>query len=920
MSRPAWVCHCRWMLVVGATVGLLAGAALGAGDTLALDPGGVSMDFTGCGVTAVTGPDLLRNGGMEQLDAAGKLADWQPDSYVWLAVADATLQTKIEQRIKPLLQWSVADTGAFAGQRAARLAIPPPAFDATEPPGHEFCAMLHQRVVLPPLTQPTRFVLTYRQRGWSGQGMPNCRAYVRITFFDSEDPAQAKQTRVYDQTLFAPGAQWRPGQLQTTAPQSTRVLDVRIALTGVGEVLFDDVALHQAQEQDAGLSARLMPGALLDNRYVLSRGDLLTMIFGFRNGDGRPLAQPQLVLRLPAQVEVLETAPALPQQTQPAADGLVERRFDLTPIKGNIRGSDFPYPWHQWGGLCLFVRTSAAAGTTLPDGSYWLEDGATRSETRRFALQVTPGLPAVAPPKLFRSGIHPFLIWSASRPETVAGFGQTCRQVGLNCVHCPPSALGDELGRRGFERFTQPLANGYTMGGDKPDAVAYRDMEGKPVPGAICPTEVYRRGAYFQSAIVGDMLRKLLVTERRADQLMCNWEPYMYVGKGCFCDRCKAEFQQFSKLPAADVDATWPRTVASQHAEVLRAFRRWQHAQFVATVEETVQALGKEAGREMHFIPELHYVNLTADWAKLGDSAEFAAVDYLDKLAAVNAWGPYNWYVFGRGPYEYVRGLHLNCHATALQVRDFLRERLPADRQPALYAFPYGTYEGATEPEAIAFELLTYFLDGYRGALVYLFPGGYDARHWLALGDANTQIARFESFVMQGQRPEGSGRGFPAPIGRSGLESPSHCSVQPVTPLPPPDPRFLQSGCMGGDGAERWQNASLLQSWEFTRDGERLLAVGNFWERGECFFKLKVTAPAGQYLLREPLTGRVYGAPLTAAQLSQGVLLHVGALRVAWFTLEPYRTGTKVTSLVRPDQMQTAMKERLPAIRKAADL
>ena len=313
-----------------------------------------------------------------------------------------------------------------------------------------------------------------------------------------------------------------------------------------------------------------------------------------------------------------------------------------------------------------------------------------------------------------------------------------------------------------------------------------------------------------------------------------------------------------------------------------------------------MQALGQEAGREMHFIPELHYVNLTADWAKLGDSAEFAAVDYLDQLAAVNAWGPYNWYVFGRGPYEYVRGLHLNCHATALQVREFLRERLPADRQPALYAFPYGTYEGATEPEAIAFELLTYFLDGYRGALVYLFPGGYDARHWRALGDANTQIARFESFVMQG-RPQ------------------NRHTVQPVTPLPPPDPRFLQSGCMGAAAAARWQDASLLQSWEFEREGQRLFAVGNFWERGECFFKLKVTAPAGQYLLREPLTGRVYGAPLTAAQLSQGVLLHVGALRVAWFTLEPYRAGTKLTSLVRPDRMQAAMQERLPAIRKASE-
>ncbi|MBU0611366.1 MAG: hypothetical protein KKI08_26035, partial [Armatimonadetes bacterium] len=424
------------------------------------------------------------------------------------------------------------------------------------------------------------------------------------------------------------------------------------------------------------------------------------------------------------------------------------------------------------------------------------------------------------------------------------------------------------------------------------------------VPGAICPTEVYRRGAYFQSAIVNDLLRQMLVTNRRTDQLMCNWEPYMYVGKGCFCDRCQAEFAQFSKLPAADVAATWPKTVAEKHGDLLRRFRRWQHAQFMTTVEETVQALGQEAGREMQFIPELHYVNLTSGWEKLGDSAEFAAVDYLDKLPALNAWGPYNWFVFGRGPYEYVRGLHLNCHATALQVQEFLRSRLPADKQPALYAFPYGTYEGATEPEAIGFELLTYFLDGYRGALVYLYPGGYDARHWRALGEANAQIARFESFVMQGRRQ-------------------SRHQVAPATPLPPPDPRFLQSGCMSATDLERWQHAPLLQSWEFERDGRRLFAVGNFWERGDCFFKLTVTASPGKYVLREPLTGRTYGpagggAALSAGHLSQGVLLHVGALRYAFFVLEAYRADGKYGTAIRPQEMQAALQERLPAIRQAA--
>lgn len=870
-----------------------AGWAGGVG-AVVLDPGGVSVSFTGCGSAAVTGPDLLRNGGMEHLDAAGKPADWQPDSYVWLAVTDPARQAQVERRVKPLLQWDVGP------DHAAQLTIPQPAYDPADPPGHEICAMFHQRVVLPPLTSATRYLLSYHHRGWCGQDMPNCRAYTRITFYDSDDPAQAKPTRVYDQVLFQPGAEWRPGQLITTAPADTRVLDVRIALTGVGEVQYDDVALHAAQEQDNGLSARLMPEAMLDNRYCLSSGDLLTMIFGFRNGDDRTLEQPQLVLRMPAWVEVLETAPAVHVQRQ-TAEGMAEYRYDLTPLKGRIHGTDFPYPWNQWEGLNLFVRTAREAGPELHEATYWMEDGAFRSEPQRFSLQITPALPPTVAPKLFRTGAHPFLIWSATQPETIAGFGRTFAQVGFNAVHCPPSAIGDDLGKRGLERFTQPFANGYTIYGPKPDEAAYRDIEGKAVPDAICPTEVYRRGAHFQSAVAHDLLRRMLVTERRADQLMCNWEPYMHVGRGCYCDRCKEEFRAFSQL--ADVDATWPRTVAEKHGDLLRQFRRWQHAQFMATIEETVAGLGKEAGREMHFIPELHYVNLTAGWEKLGDSREFAAVDYLDRLPVLNAWGPYNWWVFGRGPYEYVRGLHLNCHVTAQQVHEFLRSRLPADKQPRLYAFPYGTFEGATEPEAIGFELLTYFLNGYAGALVYLYPGGSDARWWRAIGEANAQIAQFEEYVMEGKR------------------SRTH-QVQALTPLPLPDPRFLESGCMMPTDTERWRETPLLQSWEFERGGRRLIAVANFWERGECFFRLTADVPAGKYVLREPLSGRCFGtsegAALTADDLKRGVLLHVGALRCAWFLLEPARPGAVSDELARPQEMQAAMQQRLPAIREAA--
>jgi len=383
---------------------------------------------------------------------------------------------------------------------------------------------------------------------------------------------------------------------------------------------------------------------------------------------------------------------------------------------------------------------------------------------------------------------------------------------------------------------------------------------------------------------------------------MCNWEPHMYVGKGCYCDRCRREFVAWSKLPAAEVDVVWPGSVAEKYPDRLQEFRSWQHGQLMRTLQETAEELGEEAGREINFIPELYHGLLTSQGEALVESPELRVSAYLDSLRAVNAWAPYNWYVFGRRPYEYVRGLHLNIYSTSTEVREHLRATLPA-RPPRLFAFPYSTYEGVTEPEATAFEMLTYFVNGYHGAIVYLFPGGYDARHWRAVAEANRQMAMAEPFVMQGR-------------------SMHDHTIAAVSPMPPPDPRFL-NGAGSCANRERWERTPMLRSREFAREGRRMIAVGNFWERGECFFKLTVRVPEGQYVVREPLAGRACGAgggdaPLTQADLAEGVLLHVGALRYAWFVLEPYDARADYGTVVTPRQLRDVMEDRVSGINEAA--
>jgi hypothetical protein len=866
-----------------------------------LDPGGFSVSFGAAGEVAVAGDEMLRNPGMESLDAAGRPQQWLVDHYVWLPTQDNEAQRRMLKRLAPLFEWGSSPQRPHSGKQAMRLRAPLSAYLPSDPP-HEFCAMFHQAVPLRAIEAPTRYLLTWHYRGDSPQDIPNSRAYVRVSFYDDADLGKAQSTRGYAQEVLAASPDWRRGQLEFTAPGNTRCLDVRLALTGPGEACYDDVSLKRVAIQEHGVSARIMPAAYVDNLFCLSSGDVGTMCFGFRNETGQELVEPRLVLRLPEGIEVLETAPTVKLSQRPIA-GQTEFCFDISPIKSRIHDGTFGYPYNQWEGLQVLVRTRRAPGSTRLEGRYWMEDGSYRGALLEFGLQVLPPLPKVTGPKRFHSGAHLYLVNQICRPEAVKAFAKLFEQVGFNCVHSPGAALGIKFGRDGLVRFAQPLGNGYAMGDATPNAkpadAVFRKVDGTPLWEAICPTEVYQRGPYFPRQIVNGMLRDILVKDRSAEQLMCNWEPFMYVGQGCFCSRCKAEFAAYSKLSREELEPIWPADVIKRHPDLWTRFRSWQHGKLMATLEEETQRLGREIGRDTHFIPEIYYGLLLQSWAKEAHNRDYAAVDYLDRLPVLNAWAPYNWFIFGRGPYDYVRGRHLNIHITASEIQQFVAQRLPPGKRTQLYAFPYGSFEGATEPEAIAFEMMTYFLHGYRGAIVYLWPGGSDARYWRALAECNRQMALIEPYVC-------------------GVASVNRHTITAETPLPKPDPRFLD-GFGPVDDPHRWRNLPLVLSWEFAQGETRLIAVGNFWEQGECFFRLKPQdlRPAQRYVLREPATGRVFvgqeGDSLTAAELGSGILLHVGAMRYACFVLEPYRPGSRYVAMVRPKEMERAKAERLRA-------
>jgi len=114
----------------------------------------------------------------------------------------------------------------------------------------------------------------------------------------------------------------------------------------------------------------------------------------------------------------------------------------------------------------------------------------------------------------------------------------------------------------------------------------------------------------------------------------------------------------------------------------------------------------------------------------------------------------------------------------------------------------------------------------------------------------------------------------------------------------------------------------MLQSWEYRLGERRLIAIANYWQRGECFARLSFTDldDKASYALLEPLQGRIYGTDqggrvLTGAMLRDGVTIHIGAQRVVFLVLALATSAD--LAVVRPADVAAVQAERLASIKKA---
>ena len=117
----------------------------------------------------------------------------------------------------------------------------------------------------------------------------------------------------------------------------------------------------------------------------------------------------------------------------------------------------------------------------------------------------------------------------------------------------------------------------------------------------------------------------------------------------------------------------------------------------------------------------------------------------------------------------------------------------------------------------------------------------------------------------------------------------------------------------------------MLQKAVYRHDGGLVVAVFNFWEKGEAFFDLKASGLAGDWVVVDE-AGVLYAkdaatASWTPAELARGVRLQAGAARTRVFELRPAASAALagVKAVLTAADVAAAYEAARPALKKAAD-
>ncbi len=868
----------------------------------ALDPGGVSVDFAQIqpDSSKAQGGNLIEQGGFEEPDINvanyKDLAKYKWGGHFYVHSAEQAENDLLPQ-LSALAIRRIVTANPASGKQCVMLESPMSMQKLQNEQGRpQMSNRIALWVKVPLADNPVKYRVSMKLRG-KIEAVPGNNTFIGFAECkDNQLPGKAKSLAPATQQILTVPASWEERSFEFIAPPQTVLVTLSLALYGIGQIYLDDVQMVPV-ESASGITGKLFPASMMDKLFALAPGQPGSLSFVVKNEPGTSIGQLLLQLTLPQGFKIIDTLRQMPVISATGnADGSTTTLIDISTMKSGIQKDRY----YTWAPASALVDTSLQPGETLYPASYRFLDGDYQSPLETFQLKVMEPVQASSP-KRFRSGGMFAYEWDYTGAG-VKPLSDFYRNAGFNSVHGGGFIpLNVSLKQLGIERYleTSLSCDGYQLGPTgKPDYALFRLADGTPYIRSsriqdICPVEVYREGEYFKHVLV-PMYEKLLVKDDITDHIMSNWEPYMFDFKGCFCDRCRDEFFQFTadKLDPEKVKARWPKEIIAYYRADWIKFRSHQHALLVETLEKIINRIGKEADKDSHFIPEVAWDSMIE-----GDHSNYAqydVADYMGKLPWLEPWGPYIFHQPSQ-PYEYFPGAHLATYLVGRDVQEFLTANLKSGvRRPKLIAFPQGIQgeDWFTEPEAISFEFLCFFLNGWDGAFGYRFPRGYDHRYWLAIGQANRDIADFETYIYDGKNIS------------------EKAKVIPETPLPKPIlPGKYKHKIKG------LESAAILQWNAFENQGKYLIAIGNFWLKGEAFFSVGLSGlnPSALYAVH---LNREYLGEFSGSQLKSGILAHAGALRWSFLTVEP-RREVDYGKAFSQEQMRAEMTRRSPVIQKS---
>ena len=541
----------------------------------------------------------------------------------------------------------------------------------------------------------------------------------------------------------------------------------------------------------------------------------------------------------------------------------------------------------------LLVAASGGVGDRGEGILRVFKDGKQVSSDEKINFEIVPRITAQKP-KRYHNGIDIYqaeaMFADEACDELYAKFMGDCAVGWIIAGECSEKMIS-RWRDNGVSLITPSakIANGYYMGDwtGRPKEDAFVGTKGKGattwdayMDRSSCPLAIIEERDYFVKHTVPKVINPSL---KGADGLWANWEPFMFKGKGCNCDRCEEEFKRYhAKTGGSRAD-----------------FRSMLHGKMVRVIDKYVRKGTGE--KSVGFIPGVAWREMASSWREKNPSGESKPLDYAADFEWINPWGPYV-YWDTRIPYIYQKRAPLAHFVIAKDIREQTDKDFPdPQKRPKLMSFPQGIQGSgywAAQPQWLSMALDSFFFNRWESSIIYFFPSGYDARYWRAFAEATTRAAKYEDYVLDGERVD------------------SKTILVPVQEYAVPS-RYVTTY------VPRHRNVPLLQQASYEKDGVRIVAVFNFWERGEAYFTLKVDGlRSGQYELVDE-DGVLYPAgkwrrTWSAQELGNGVFMSVGAARTRVFGIYPAGQAPAAMSEISQTALRSNFVARRSALHKEA--